>query len=231
MEKKRVVAVLVAVALSVGLAASPVWGDEAYAATGKSMKSLKVKWDLKKGKKVTLTAAWDSVGRQRVSAVVKDLKLGRASRAGYRKVTFTVEFTHQFTPSKSQTHKIAHSTTCDDENFAGLPTFALVDYDTGCELFRYNNRNVSVKITPWKFSKSKVYRDDHGCWIAFARKYSAKATVTFPKKYKGLCLGVISNNKRTETKWDDAFWNSYEPFSKTTYYKSGKANSHWMRIR
>lgn len=222
---------VVAVILVLGLVVVPAFAEEAYGATGSSMKSLQVKWDLKKGKKVTVTAAWDSVGKQKTTAVVKKLKVGRPNKKGYRKATFTVEFTQRFKPNGSQVHKMANSATCRDDNFAGLPTFVLVDYSTGRELGAYNNKGVAITISPWKFSKVKKYKDGHGCWVSFATKYSTKVTVAFPKKYKGLCLGVIGNNKRTESKWDDAFWNSYEPFSKTTYYKSGKKNSHWMRIR
>ena len=77
----------------------------------------------------------------------------------------------------------------------------------------------------------KKYKDDHGCWVQYPTKYAMKVAVTFPQKYRGLCLGIIANNKRSETKSDSAFWEGRGSFAKTTYYKSGKGNSHWMRIR
>lgn len=232
MKKKRiggaVAAIVLALGLGLGLALLPALGGEAFAATGSSMKSLKVKWDLKKGKKVTVTTAWAGVGKQKVSARVTALKVGASSRRGYRKASFTVEFTQLFKPTKKQVHALARVN--DAGQAAGFASFALVDYQTGRELGAYRKRKVTIKTSGWKCSKTKKYKDNDGCWVQYPMKYSMKVTVTFPQKYKRLCLGIIANAKRSETKADGAFWKGQGSFAKTTYYKSGKSNSHWMRI-
>ena len=220
MKMKRMGSAVMALVLVLVLALAPAFGEEAFAATGGSMKSLKVKWDLKKGKKVTVSAAWAGAGRQKVSARVVGLKVGASPKRGYRKASFTVEFTRLSKPTKKQVHALA-----------GLASLALVDYQTGRELGAGRKRNVTIKASNWKCSKVKKYKDDHGCWVQYPTKYAMKVTVTFPQKYRGLCLGIIANNKRSETKADSAFWEGRGSFAKTTYYKSGKGNSHWMRIR
>ncbi len=229
MKMKRVGSAVMACVLALGLALAPAFGEEAFAATGGSMKSLKVKWDLKKGKKVTVSAAWAGAGRQKVSARVVGLKVGASPKRGYRKASFTVEFTRLFKPTKKQVHALAGLNGA--SKAAGFASLALVDYQTGRELSAGRKRNVTIKASNWKCSKVKKYKDDHGCWVQYPTKYAMKVAVTFPQKYRGLCLGIIANNKRSETKSDSAFWEGRGSFAKTTYYKSGKGNSHWMRIR
>ena len=231
MKMKRVGSAVMALVLVLvlGLALAPAFGEEAFAATGGSMKSLKVKWDLKKGKKVTVSAAWAGAGRQKVSARVVGLKVGASPKRGYRKASFTVEFTRLFKPTKKQVHALAGLNGA--SKAAGFASLALVDYQTGRELGAGRKRNVTIKASNWKCSKVKKYKDDHGCWVQYPTKYAMKVTVTFPQKYRGLCLGIIANNKLSETKADSAFWEGRGSFAKTTYYKSGKGNSHWMRIR
>lgn len=216
-------------ALAVGCAGLPGLAGEAYAATGASMKSLEVKWDLKKNRTVVVSTAWKAVGTQKVAARVTGLKVRAADRKGYRKAVFTVTFFHRFKPGKKQVHQIARLG--DASGAAGFASFALVDYRTGKELGAYNNKGVTIKTSGWHSDKLVRYRDADGCWVRYPTKYSMKVVVTFPRGYRDLCLGIIGNRKGVETKMDDAFWNSYEPFGKTTYYKSGKNNSHWMHIR
>lgn len=216
-------------ALAVGCAGLPGLTEEAYAATGAAMKSLKVKWDLKKNRTVAVSTAWKGVGVRKAAAKVTGFKVGASDKKSYRKAVFTVTFFQRFKPSKKQVHQIARLG--DVSRAAGFASFVLVDYRTGKELGAYNNKGVTIKTSGWRSDKLVTYRDADGCWVRYPTKYSMKVVITFPRDYRDLCLGIIGNRSGTETKVDDAFWNSYEPFGKTTYYKSGKSNSHWMRIR
>ena len=56
-------------------------------------------------------------------------------------------------------------------------------------------------------------------------------TVTYPEDYKDLCVGVGGYNQIKETKADKKLGKKGYPFGKSSFYKKGKTNSHWMRIK
>lgn len=232
--KKALVAVL-ATALAAGLCASPALADEAHAATKKPyMKTLKVKWDLKKGRKVAVTSKWAGVGKQKATAVVKSLKTTKAKKAGYKKTTVAIEFNQTFKPTKKQVHKMVNNSFFNKYgHFGNNLAYAVVDYKTGKNLEVDETSGVTVKRGDWKYTKQKTYRDNDGCWAYFPAKISVKVTITYPKSYKNLCLGVMGNNKTFDgpTKADEKFWYGKTAFGKSTYYTTGKTNSHWMRIK
>lgn len=232
---KKVTVAVMATVLAAGLCVSPALADEAHAAAKKPyMKTLKVKWDLKKGKKVKITSKWAGAGKQQATAVVKNLKTTKTKKAGYKKTTVTIEFYQTFKPTKKQVHKMVNNSFFNKYgHFGNTFTYALVDYNSGKNIEVDETKGVTVKRSDWKYSKSKTYRDNDGCWAYFPPKYTIKLAITYPKSYKGLCLGVAGCNKTvSETpKTDERFWYGKTSFGKSTYYTTGKTNSHWMRIK
>ena len=232
--KKATVALMTTI-LAAGLCASPALADEAHAAAKKPyMKTLKVKWDLKKGKKVKITSKWAGAGKQQATAVVKSLKTTKAKKAGYKKTTVTIEFYQTFKPTKKQVHKMVNNSFFNKYgHFGNNIAYVVADYNTGKSLETNKKNGITVQRSSWRHSKQKTYRDSDGCYVYFPTKTSVKVTITYPKSYKSLCLGITGNNKifDSSTKTDEKFWNGKIPFGKSTYYTTGKTNSHWMRIK
>ena len=234
---KKSACVLTAVALSATMVALPAAAEEAHAAEKPYMKTLKLKWDLKKNKAVTSKEKFSVLSTKTTKITVKNYKTTKLKN-GKKKTSFTIVYTQPFKPTKKQVHKMAnagYSAVC------GGSFYTIVDYETGKSLegdsALAKQLGVTVKNSQWKLSGEKTYKDKDGCWVRYASKRYMKVSVTYPANYKGLCLGVGANNVMEESlrpaylQANSAFWDGEKPFGKTSYYKKGKTNSHWMRIK
>lgn len=235
---KKSACVLTAVALSATMVALPATAEEAHAAEKPYMKTLKLKWDLKKNKAVTSKEAIAACGKKPLKITVKNYKVTKAKK-GYKKASFTIVYTQNFKPTKKQVNKMVGY----GNIMRGGYYFALVDYATGKNLLPGSEMakqlDVTTKISNWTYSKAKKYKDGKGNWVKLSAKGSLKVTVTFPEAYQGLCLGVsgmtfdqnesfISKSAVTTI---EKFNKGTTPFGKTVLYKKGKTSSHWMRIK
>lgn len=230
---KRGISLLVAAALALCmLGAIPGTAPEAQAASGSHMKSLNLKWDLKKNKAVKCTEPFAAIGKKPVTVKIKNYKVTQAKKKGYKKLTFTVEWKRSWTPTKTQVHKAVNSSYREETgSVGGGYWYAITDYATGIDLETPNKLDVTVKAGEFKFSNYKKVTDSDDCWWRLPRTCTKKVIVTYPADYKGLCIGVGGYNLKNSTKTDEAFWNGEKPFGKTSYYKKGKTNSHWMRVK
>lgn len=229
---KRVMAAVVVAALAAGVVVAPAMADEAHAATKPYMKTLKLKWDLKKNKTLKITEPWAGIGKQPATVTLKNFKITKAKKEGYKKLTYKVVIKRTWNPTKSKVHKLVNNNYWwETESFGGGVWGAQVDYKTGQNLEAENDFGVTVKTGGWKHSNYKKAKDWHGCWVKYPRTISATVTITYPEDYKGLCIGIGGSNLKQSTKADDAFWQGAKKFGKTSYYKKGKANSHWMRVK
>ena len=237
---KKSACLLTAVALSATMVALPAAAEEAHAAEKPYMKTLKLKWDLKKNKTVKSKEKFAAVGNKAAKITVKNYKVSKLAN-GRKKASFTLVYTQGFKPSKSQVHKMANAGYVGSD-FKGGYSYALVDYETGKDLEGDDNTmadelGVKIKSSKWKYTKGKKMKDKDGCWVQISPKVTVKVVVTYPADYKGLCLGVWANNflendlSYNSYLANERFWNCEKPFGKTTYYKKGKTNSHWMRIK
>lgn len=58
-----------------------------------------------------------------------------------------------------------------------------------------------------------------------------KVKVTYPKDYKGLCIGIGGSAALQNTANDTKFWKGKAAFGKTSYYsKKDKSVAHFMRV-
>lgn len=237
---KRSACLLTAVALSATMVALPAAAEEAHAAEKPHMKTLKLKWDLKKNKAVTSKEKIATVGNKAVKITVKNCKTVKLKN-GKKKTTLTIEYKRSYSKlTKKQVSRI-QGTDYEGGGFADGPYYALVDYGTGKSLegnsATAKKLGVKVKASKWTHAKGKKVKISTGYWISLAPKSTAKVTVTYPSDYKGLCLGVWANNfleddlSHSSYLAHERFWDGKKPFGKTTYYKKGKTNSHWMRIK
>lgn len=235
---KRIIGVLLVVALLVGVLSMS--GQTVQAATP-HMEKLNLKWDLKNGKSVECKTVFAGGVKGKLSLKISGLKVTKANKKGYKKCTFT--YTEKFKSKLTglQVRKIVKSQYNKKLSDAGGGCFyAIVDYDTGAS-FEYNygsigdrplidSLDVSVTTSKEKETKGKKYRDKKTKQWVCRNNYACKVSVVYPENYTGLCIGVGGDNIVSETDADSQFWNAMKPFGKTSYYKKGKKNSHWMRV-
>lgn len=62
---KRIPLLVLALLITIGLSATPFAAQSAHAASKPYMKTLKLKWDLKKGKAKTVTEKYAAVGKKK----------------------------------------------------------------------------------------------------------------------------------------------------------------------
>lgn len=228
----RILFLILSLFIALGLAATPFAAQDAHADSKPYMKTLKVKWDLKKGRAKTVTEKYAAVGKKKHALKITNVKVRKSKVEGYKQVSFTFIDTRKWSPTKNQVHKIVNSEfTTVEEHIGGGGYFAIVDYYTGKCLEGENDLGVTVEFSPWDHKGQRKYYDKHGCWVNLAKYSVCRVVVTYPKNYKGLCVGVGGDNALYGSAADDEFWEGEKPFGKTTYYKKGKANSHWMRIK
>lgn len=250
---------LLSLALILSLSIMPGQGTEVQAASKNYMKKLSLKWDLKKNKKVTCKLAYDGIGKKKASFKITDYKIRKAKKKGYKQLTFTLTVKNEWKPKKSEIHKLAMSSysykTIDivkrgEEDSQASPVSGtdfqcyIVDYNTGLSLAAANAMEydtteglfgVTVETKKVKTGSAKKYKDSDGCIIRLST-WKQYMSVIYPEKYKGLCIGVGGNNVTGYREADDGFlFGGYGdskalPFGKSTYYKKGKTNSHWMRV-
>ncbi|NBJ66618.1 hypothetical protein [Adlercreutzia caecimuris] len=233
---KTAVCMLTTVALSATMVVLPATVDEAHAAEKPYMKTLKLKWDLKKNKAVKSKEKVVGVGNKALKITVKNYKTTKLKN-GKKKTTFTIVYNRNFKLTKKQVHKIVNYY---PNGFAGGWYFCITDYATGLSLGNDSTLGkelgVSVKYTDWKYSKYKKYKDSHGCWARYPLASSVKVSMTYPADYTGACLGVGANTYLYQEgsaadRSNQAHFEGKRPFGKTYMYKKGKTNSHWMRIK
>lgn len=241
---KKSACLLTAVALSATMVALPAAAEEAHAAEKPYMKTLKLKWDLKKNKTVKSKEAYAGIGAKSLKITVKNYKT-TTLKNGKKKTTFTIVYNRTFKPTKKQVHKIVQNAYYGDEGFTGGFGFAVVDIKTGKELGKKSKlaKQLGIKVTSKeKMSNKKTVEDSDGCYFWYYGKTTYKVTVTYPKGYKDLALGVWGNNYRWPAEWEseaisrlvkaeNKFRAGESAFGATRYYKKGKTNSHWMRIK
>ena len=235
---KKSACLLTAVALSATMVALPAAAEEAHAAEKPYMKSLKLKWDLKKNKAVTSKEAIAAYGKKPLKITVKNYKVSKAKK-GYKKASFTITYVQNFKPTKRQVDNMVGY----GNIMRGGYYFSLVDYTTGKSLLPGSEMakqlDVTTRMSKWTYSKAVKYKGSKGNWVKLSAKGSVKVTVTFPETYKGLCLGVsgmtFDQNEAflsaSATTILEKFDKGTSSYGKTALYKKGKTNSHWMRIK
>lgn len=224
----KIAAFLLMLAIATGSVFMPV---QVQAAQKAHMKSVNVKWDLKKNKTITYKTKISGLGMSKMEAKISKYKIKNSKIKGYKELTFTVKFSYIPKMSGTQVHKCVTSREFSKYNTIGADfCYAIVDYNTGKSLMANNNKDVYVQSSTWVSSPKKYYYDSHGCWVS-TLSYTRSVKVTYPKNYKGLCIGVCGSTTLKSTKKNDAFWDGKTTFGKTSYYdKKDKSVAHFMRV-
>ena len=203
--KKWLFRLFFALAVVVGIIFMPMGKAQTIQAKTAAMKKLNIKFDLKKGKWVTIQTNYigDVLLKRRVK--MKSYKIQSAKKAGYRKVSCEIFVEHE-NPSKAQLDKIAaaHKKANDQQPGdyvfpTGYATAAWAcDYNTGYNIENCDEEDVlasKVKInkSKWVNGKKHYYKTSSGeKW--FFSDTTLKLTATYPDEYSGLSIGISGNH-------------------------------------
>ena len=221
---KKIMTAVLAVALLLGVLAVPP--QDAQAAGKSYMKGLKLNWDLKKNKAMKYTTSAEVFKKVSGKAKITNYKVKSAGK-GYKQLSFNVTF-------RDDKIKISNAQWKELRRMNrglkyGTYWISVADYDTGLSLERKNKFGVKVRSSRWKTINAHTYRNGNDTFYVDGAR--SKVTITYPEDYDGLCIGVGGQNRIGDTRADSSYWSGKTKFGKTSFYKTGKKNSHWMRIR
>ena len=241
--KKKLLSLVLTAALAVtGVVSSVGTVDKVQAESKEYMKKLDLKWDLKKNKNLTFTQNFGKGINKKYSLKMTGFKVTNASKEGYKKLTVSFTITRKWNPTKNDIQKIINR--CNKAGADYLPNgfyYTVADYDTGVSLEGKNSYHVKVKSLKNKqHGVKKYYGTQKSNWVKLEKSCDVKFEVTYPEDYKGLCIGIGGSNgyskvvrsNNTIGKLDELYFegNKSYPFGKTSFYKQGKKNSHWLRV-
>lgn len=226
---KKIAAGLLLFVFTVCALQVPAEAAQVNAASKNYMKNLKgVKWDLKKGKKVTVKTMFFGVGLKDESWKITNLKIKDSKMEGYKEMTFSFIAKTEYQPDEEEVDDLTDNIS-NDGYLCNSSRFSFVDYSTGLRADRAKGFDVTV-TSKWSTLKKKQYQGTHEN-VANLYDNQCDVKVIFPKDYDGLCLGVMGSPLRVDNSMDEKYLEGKVPFGKTSYYKKAKNNTHWIRIR
>lgn len=196
------------------------------------MNTLDVNWDLEQDKWLTITEPFADIESKESDVQITNYKIDKAEKEGYNQLSFTYVIKKNWSPTIDEILTATNSIYSQQTGkWGGGYYFALVDYNTGISLEKENDFNVIVDEYIWNKSDYERFSDNNtGAWVELYRTTTVKVSLTYPQEYTELCIVIGGQNQLIQTNTDSEFWNGKEQFGDTSYYKSGKYNSHWMRV-
>ena len=191
----------------------------------KSMKSTKgISWGLKTNTTMVYKSYWGGVGMITQNVTMTNFNdAWSSSKAGYRKLTFTLNFIRKKKPTAKQLVKAATYYTIKHPEINDTSPrcyFAVVDYKTGKSLMASNPYGVKVTHGDWTYSSTTTYSVSG--YSLGMRNVSVDVCIEYPYTYKRLCIGVGGWKRMNQKSSDQRFWNGTLPFWKTKLYRSTK---------
>lgn len=203
----------------------------------KNMKARGVKFDLKVGKPVTCYKTYKGVGKIRYTATVSKVKVIK-NDDGTKTATITMTHKLKKNPTSKQVNAFFKTLTQHGSMKAiEAPLWDhFVDYKTGKSLECPESvRGVTWEIVSYKNVPTKTYRASNGARFYLKKKSTLQYKITFPKSYRGLCIGMgcgtVAYNDMN--KYDRGYANAASPkytYFKTTLFKNEKKSNHFMRV-
>lgn len=187
------------------------------------MKKLNVKFDLEENTWTTIRTNWAGNVWVKSRAMIKNIKIKNDGKKGYKKLTCDIFF-ERFKPSKKQVKTIMHSKYFRKYNDIGSGEcyWWILDYNNG----KLEKSNIKIK-QKWSFGKLYKNKDYDGCWFETC-DYKCRLTVTYPKEYKDLCIGISGNGSYKYVLEKDMDYDL--DLQKHPAYKKDKKYIHFMRI-
>lgn len=195
------------------------------------MKKMNVSWDLKPRKEITYKNRYVALGLRNESA--KIVRYKKKSVGKKYKLTLKVRFECIKTiQNMTQEERDTFLEYDDGDGMIGDYNVVIADYKTGKSLYARNSYGVKARCSYKTFRKKHFYSSDYMYDDSFVDSY-ATVTITYPKSYKNLCIGIGgSNSYHGSTKADDKYYDGRGSFKKTSFYnKKDKGVMHFMRIK
>lgn len=241
---KKMISILLALVLGAGSIFSSATNASA---AGKALGKLNLNWDLKNGKSYEVPIRLPVINKKGNGTIqIKNLKKANAKKKGYKKITFIFEcHGENIKLSNEEIVDLCQSPAVDVGEISDKYV-AIIDYASGMSLDTKNKYQVTVKSSSWKTTyypkqHSQYYEGEklgQDWWWRCIKMSKIKVTITYPKSYKNLCIGIgetvlIQNymSDFKESKNDKAFWKGKTSFAKTDMYKKWKKYAHFMRIK
>ena len=212
------------------------------AASKNHMKKVRgITWDLKKGKKIKYHCYYTGLGGLNETMQITSIKTKKtAGKKNYLTTAIKIIFDERMNLTPAQVDTITKAAV--DGVWGNYPYVTAVDYHTGYCLEGKNSFHVKAEMADPKWYQSKTcygsyYWEDGKQYrrSVTLSKGVTTLTVTYPKKYDGLCILAGGSTKLTSSfsKKDLAFFDGGIPFGITTAYysKTDKKYCHGMRIR
>ena len=221
---KRFVATVLACILLVLVSAMP-----ALAETEAAMEKVNVSWDLEPNVPATCYIKFTGTDADfPVEYKITGWK-DTIRKDGMRQITFTLNYSNKFSPTKDEVETIASANV--NGSIGGTFAWALVDYETGLDIEETNDVQLTQKAEK-KTDNQKKFNGKNKTYIKYTVKSVYKITITCPKDYDNLCIGVLGQGVAIGSENDDGFWEGRVPFSETSYYSAENEQfTHFMRIR
>lgn len=199
-------------------------------ASASYMKHLGVKFGIKPEKTYTFKSKISGgVSDPNMTWNISDVKFSNGKN-GYKKLTFIATMKNEFRPTSSEISTLGSLYESGARVSLGGGFYAIVDGESGLDLERKNDYDVTVKSKTTSKTKTERFENEEGAWISFHTVWQWKVTVVYPEDYEDLYIGFGGKNAEFETNVDKACWDGEVPFGKTSYYKKGKTNSRWQKV-
>ena len=207
-------------------------GFRTQAAAKPYMQTMKrLKWDLRKGKRIPAKLRIAGIGLKNYWIEMTQYNVSKPDRLGMKTVTYTLKFTPNWAPTKSEVERIVYSDSAqEDDEYEGYCMNLQPDYFTGYDLEYWEGSPVKIKLGNWIESNKKYYYDDDDDWY-YTNTLTQTTKIRFPKTYKGLCIVVGTNHIMGEWYADEEYLDGEERFGRTSYYKKSWQSFHGIRVR
>lgn len=224
MKRNIIVFVLVLSILCCDFLVAPCKADTPY------MKKMNVTWDLKKDKLFTYRNCYGGIGLQ--DEYAKIIKFKKKSVGDEYKITMKIRFECIRTlneMSKKKRDKFLRFS--DGDGFLGDYNVVIADYKTGKCLYVKNKFGVKADCDYEDYKEKTFYSSDYDYSETVVNSY-AYVTITYPKSYKNLCIGIGGSSSFEATMADEDYYNGEGSFKKTSFNcKKDKGVMHFMRVK
>ena len=195
------------------------------------MKKINVSWDLKPRRQIQYKNRYVALGLRNETAKIVSYK--KKSVGKKYKLTLKIRFECIKTiQDMTQEERDTFLEYDDGEGLLGNYNVVIADYKTGKSLYARNSYGVTAKCSYKTFREKYFYSSDYMYEDSFVDSY-ATVTITYPKSYRNLCIGIGgSNSYHGSTKADDRYYNGHGSYKKTSLYnKKDKGIMHFMRVK